>query len=308
MAYADRLNYVDLAVLDAVLKSGSFEGAAMALNVTQSAISQKIAKLEDQFGHILVLRGKPCSGTMIAKILCSTYSQVVQLENETKRLIKAEINNIPSLTLSINADSLATWFPDVLIEAAKHLGATLEIVSEDQDHSIRLLSDLDASAVITAIPRPLTGCVSSNIGGMEYAAVASPEFMKRLRNPFESANEYQSIPCLHYDRLDSLPLRWLSSVFSEFDQTKSDWCTNYYLPSYQGYLKALKGSVGWGMMPTLTVKRHLVSGELVELIPGKTIVLPLYWQTAKTCGAIVNELSVIVKKQAKKHLLAPAEV
>ena len=43
----DHLDYRSLAVLDAVVSQGSFEKAALALGISQSAVSQRIKALEE---------------------------------------------------------------------------------------------------------------------------------------------------------------------------------------------------------------------------------------------------------------------
>ena len=52
------LDYAQIAALTAILKSGSFEGAAHELGITQSAISQRLKALEEQVGTLLVHRGQ----------------------------------------------------------------------------------------------------------------------------------------------------------------------------------------------------------------------------------------------------------
>ena len=48
-----------LAALSAILRLGSFEAAAGALGITQSAVSQRVKALEEQVGSVLVLRESP---------------------------------------------------------------------------------------------------------------------------------------------------------------------------------------------------------------------------------------------------------
>ena len=63
-----------LAALSAVLQLGSFDGAAAALGVTPSAVSQRIKALEDRVGTPLVNRTSPCTGT---ETLCTTTRKTV---------------------------------------------------------------------------------------------------------------------------------------------------------------------------------------------------------------------------------------
>ena len=36
--------------------------------------------------------------------------------------------------------------------------------------------------------------------------------------------------------------------------------------------------IGWGMNPQAMVASHLRDGSLVELVPGRLLSVPLYWQ------------------------------
>ena len=53
------LDYKLLAALDAVVRDGSFEQAARSLNITQSAVSQRIKQLERVAGQVLLVRASP---------------------------------------------------------------------------------------------------------------------------------------------------------------------------------------------------------------------------------------------------------
>ena len=52
-----------LAALSAILRAGSFEGAAAVLRVTPSAVSQRIRALEDRAGAALLIRSQPVTAT-----------------------------------------------------------------------------------------------------------------------------------------------------------------------------------------------------------------------------------------------------
>ena len=75
------LDYVQLSALAAVLRTGSFERAAQQLNVTPSAISQRIKLLEERLGVVLVVRGQPCTATDVGQRLCQHVEQVALLES-----------------------------------------------------------------------------------------------------------------------------------------------------------------------------------------------------------------------------------
>jgi len=48
------LDYASLAAVAAVVQQGSFDRAAKALNVTPSAVSQRVKLLEERLGTVLI--------------------------------------------------------------------------------------------------------------------------------------------------------------------------------------------------------------------------------------------------------------
>src|SRR3979490_3621733 len=76
------LDYASLAAVATIVREGSFERAARALNVTPSAVSQRVKQLEERLGSVLIVRGQPCTATETGRLLCSHVEQVGMLEHE----------------------------------------------------------------------------------------------------------------------------------------------------------------------------------------------------------------------------------
>src|ERR1700674_5010546 len=76
------LDYPALAALAAVVREGSFERAARALNVTASAVSQRVKLLEERLGSVLVVRGQPCTASDVGRLLCRHVERVGMLEQD----------------------------------------------------------------------------------------------------------------------------------------------------------------------------------------------------------------------------------
>jgi len=75
------------------------------------------------------------------------------------------------------------------------------------------------------------------------------------------------------------------------------------LPSFSGYLACCLNGAGWGMMPRFSVEPHLEDSSLIELVPGESVVVSLYWQSSGSGSEIMKALSSIVVEVARKHLL-----
>ena len=52
---------------------------------------------------------------------------------------------------------------------------------------------------------------------------------------------------------------------------------------------------------------YLDDGSLVEIVPGASVVVPLYWQSSGQGSEIMKVLSSIVVEVARKHLLSSPE-
>ncbi len=105
------LDYKLLRALDAVLQEQNFERAARSLHLTQSAISQRIKQLEQQFAEPLLIRSQPLLATPLGQKLLAHYRQVHQLELELAgELTPATPQGPIRISIAVNADSLATWF------------------------------------------------------------------------------------------------------------------------------------------------------------------------------------------------------
>ncbi|MBW8789206.1 MAG: LysR family transcriptional regulator, partial [Rhizobium leguminosarum] len=57
------IDYPALHAVATIVQTGSFERAATVLNVTPSAISQRVKQLEERLGVVLIVRGAPCTAT-----------------------------------------------------------------------------------------------------------------------------------------------------------------------------------------------------------------------------------------------------
>src|SRR5580658_1294190 len=107
------LDYSSLTAVAAVVREGSFEKAARTLNVTPSAISQRVKSLEERLGGVLIVRGQPCKATEVGRLLCRHVEQVGILEHELHSVLprldgKGEDPEPVKIRVAVNADSLAT--------------------------------------------------------------------------------------------------------------------------------------------------------------------------------------------------------
>lgn len=288
-------DYESLTVLSAVIRTGSFETAAKSLNVTQSAVSQRIKHLEEKVGSILIIRGRPCTPTQEGLLLCQHGEHVTLLRHEVSEQLSGPVGESTAIVrIAVNNDSLATWFPRVVERAAEELNLILEIVPDDQEFTNDLLRSGDVSAVISSSDTPIPGCDFYELGEMEYLAVASASYAERFLADDATLATVASAPSIRFDRKDTLPHQWLEVAFGEPTVLSS-----HFIPSYEGHLQCCRLGIGWAMMPREAVATLLESGELVEVVTNARVRVPLFWHTRSQSSRILQRLSNIVSKVAR---------
>jgi len=293
-------DYVALNALAAVVREGSFDAAAKTLNVTQSAVSQRIKQLEERVGAILIVRGRPCVPTDFGLQLCRHVDHVLLLEHEIKKDMQADAGGTTKaavLRIVVNNDSLATWFPSVVRRAQKEVNAHLEILSDDQGHSLDHLKSGEAFAALTSTEQNVQGFRRTALGDMEYVAIATNEFCKRELEGGVTLESLCQAPSILFDKKDQLPHQWLTRAFGETTDMNA-----VMMPSYEGYMACINNGAGWGMMPTVTAARQLRAGQLVELVPDTRINIPLYWHSTTQGAELFRKLASIVADEARKRL------
>jgi LysR family transcriptional regulator (chromosome initiation inhibitor) len=296
------LDYAALSAVTAVVREGSFERAARTLNVTPSAVSQRVKQLEERLGSVLIIRGQPCRATEAGRLLCTHVEQVGLLEQELRvalpGLARPEANGgRVTLRVAVNADSLGTWFIDAIAQFTAQEQALLDVAVDDQEHTVEWLRSGEVLAAITAHAHPVQGCNSLALGRLNYLAVASPEFMRRYFSDGVNAATLANAPSLRFNRKDRLQAQWVRRICRRDVEIPTHW-----LPSTHAFTDAGLAGIGWGMNLVPLVREHLRSGALVELVPERTLAVPLYWQHTRLPVPMLSRLTRAVIQAAKSGL------
>lgn len=298
------LDYPLLEAVAAVDREGSFEGAARALHLTKSAISQRVKLLEERVGAPLVARGRPCAATAAGRRLCRHVERVHLLERDLLgELPVGEESADPSrravLRIAVNTDSLGTWFPGAVARFAALDDALLDVSLDNEEHTAEWLRTGQVLAAVVAEGRPVAGCRSVPLGRMRYVATSSPAFVARHLADGVDATSLSRAPMLRFDRKDELEHRWLRKVFR-----RSLSPPTYYIPSTRAFLDVALAGVAWMLNPEPLAAKYLARGELVELLPGSALEVPLHWQHARIAPPAVDRLTRAVVEASRDPLRA----
>ncbi|MDF3605392.1 LysR family transcriptional regulator ArgP [Paracoccus sp. DMF-8] len=285
-------DYPALQALAEIIRRGSFEAAADHLGLTPSAVSQRIKGLEERLGAVLIHRGPPATGTETGLRLMQHLDQVRLLEQRLDPQIRPA-DGPATLRIAVNADSLATWFPD----AMPALDVLYDLVVDDQDHARDWLRAGQVSAAITSNPTPVPGCDVTRLGAMRYLALASPAFVTRHFATGITATSLDRAPALIFNRKDALQAKWAESATGQRCRL-----TGHLIPSSETFLRAASLGLGWGMIPESMAARALSTGILAPLIDDLPLDVPLYWQVTRTAARAIAPLTRAAIKRAAAEL------
>ena len=293
------LDYAALAALTAVVRTGSFERAAAELHVTPSAVSQRVRTLEERIGAPLVVRAQPCTATPLGARLARHVAEVGLLEARLAQELGGRLGDAvpdapPTLRVAVNADSLATWFAEVIASCPDVM---FDVVVDDQEHSARWLARGEVSAAVTASATPEAGCRAEPLGALRYLATASPDFVARHLPGGVTPDALARAPMFVYDAKDRLQEAWMRARFDAMVHPPT-----HRLPSTEAFVRLARAGAGWGMNPEPLVAAAMAAGELVELVPGTPLEVPLHWQTPRALDDALGALRATVRRVARAAL------
>lgn len=283
-----------------IVRTGSFDKAAKVLNITSSAVSQRVKQLEERMGSVLIERGIPCRATDKGAWLCRHMELVGQLEQNLIEQLP-ELGDVSSgpvtVDVAVNADSLGTWFLPAMADFTRRSKVLLNIAVDDQDDTVDWLRRGRVLAAVTSKSAPVPGCTVTALGKLRYIATASPEFIRRYFPDGVTADAMAHAPVLTFNQKDTMQKDWLAANFPSALVPKTHW-----LPSTQGFVEACLLGIGWSLNPINLVQAHIDAGRLVEIIPSATTDIALYWQVSRWAQHQFPELTRQVVNAAKFSL------
>ena len=280
------LDLAQLRALRAAVDTGTLEGAARQLHVTPSAISQRLKALEQAAGAVLLVRSRPVRVTQSGRPVLRLAREIDLLAADAAReLAPGERRAV--LPVAVNADSLATWLVPALAPLRDEV--LLDLHRADQDDTAALLREGAVVAAVTGAAAPVPGCTSTPLGVLRYRPAAVPSFVQRWFPEGVTASTLGEAPVVHFDRDDELQRGWLRRR----TRGRAD-PPAHHVPSTEGFVAAVLGGLGWGMLSDLQLADPALRSSVVLLDPRATVDVPLHWQRWKVGSPSLERLSEVV--------------
>lgn len=261
-----------LRALVAVIDHGSFTRAAERLNMTQSTISQQIARLEDQLGQPLLDRdARPVRMTAAGERLTGYARRILALQDEASLALRDPSGTVP-LRIGLAEDILTPEMARLFADFAKaHRNLRLDVTAGLSLALTRGYRDGEFDIIVVKEAAPEPDCrasVPEPIGWFESVGAA--------------------------DRPDPLPFvtfppggLYRDQMFQRAEAEGRRWYVAFSGSSLSNVVTAVEAGLGISLLPTRVVAgRNLQRSTIFGAEPA--MVASLYaWETGGITAPLV---------------------
>jgi LysR family transcriptional regulator, chromosome initiation inhibitor len=293
-----------LEALAAIVEEGGFDRAAQRLNITQSAVSQRLRALEAQVGTVLIVRSRPLKPTSAGNLLLKHTKQLrllqTDLERDLRELAPSSTGGAGEedrVSLAINADSIATWALPAL-NALAHQGLPLEIITDDQDFTHEWLREGQVLGCVTTVKQALRGCKVVPLGAMNYIAVAEAGYAREHLPQGLTAHNFREVPFVAFNRKDDMQAEFVGKAF----RLKRVALRQLFVPSSEGQVRAVLAGWGASVVPELLTRGLVEQKRLLNVAAQAVVPVQLYWHCWNLESAVLDQLTAALTRAAGEAL------
>lgn len=292
----------DLAAVLAIARKGTFRAAAVELDMSTTALSHAIARLEASLGVRLFNRTtRSLSLTGAGRIFVDQVGPALQEVRGALEAVRSE-RDTPSGTLRINAAPFAAQaimsplvieflrrFPDMTVDLVTE-GRLVDIVADGFDLGVRVAGLVPSDMIAVSLGRP-----------QRFAIVASPEYFERHPMPMVPP-DLLNHQCIRVRLPDGALFRWR---FEKDGQTlQLDVEGRIILDEAHLARTAVMENVGIGYFMEQNVSEDIEAGRLIRVLDDWTPPFPglcVYYPNRRNLSAGVREFLTLVRQNAAKE-------
>jgi len=242
----------------ALAEYGSFTQAAAKINITQSAISQQIAKLEKQLNTALFHRARSNTLTHAGEVLLSYAKEILKLEQEAIDYFRE-----PELEGEIRfglPEDFATVFLDKVLSDFSFNHPRIS-VSVECDLTLNLLNNFKKKhfdLVLVKLDNKSDFPNGVEVWREKLVWVAAHNYSQSINTNHENAKigasgQCQSLPLV----LSPKPCVYRARAIDALNRAGLNWKIVYSSPSFAGATAAVRAGMGITVLPLNMVPTNL---------------------------------------------------
>ncbi|AIL77805.1 MULTISPECIES: LysR family transcriptional regulator [Acinetobacter] len=263
-----------------IFESGSFTAAADKLHLTQSTISQQLARLEESVGHSLIDRtARPLQLTASGEYLIGYAQRILTLQQEAEAVLKDPAGSIP-IRIGLPEDMMSTAMAEVFgLFAQEHRTIRLDVTSGLSRNLTERYRNGELDIVIVKESAASADCYAS-----------FPEEMAW----FESENAITSLSepiCLVTFPQGGL---YRDEMFETLERERRRWYIAFTGSSLESVLVSVETGLGISLLPVSTTKGRRVR-RYKSLGEASPMVVSIYtWEKAGLISQLVDHMTTVL--------------
>ncbi len=266
----------------AIADAGSFTAAADRLHMTQSTMSQQIARLEEAIGRELVDRAaRPVRLTVTGERLLGHARRILALQGEALTLV-AETSGTTSVRIGMPDDIATPEMAHAFAAFARHhKEARLDVTTGLRADLTRRYRSGELDIVVLKEDTP---------SGDSWASFEEPIAW------FTALDAPADLP-------DPVPLvtfppggLYRDAMFERLERERRRWYVAFTSASLRNVLMAIEAGLGLSMLPVDAAKAWRVK-RFADFPPEPPVVASLYsWEQSGIVGELASEVRDILKR------------
>ena len=294
------LDYKLLRALHTVVQEDSFERAASKLNITQSAVSQRVKQLEQKFSEPVLRRSQPLSLTPLGSTLLAHFQQVNQLESDLmSELFPKQQQGPLTVSIALNADSVAGWFIPAVSSLLEPLNLELDLQITDESLTQEKLKNGEVYAAVSSQNKTSSGYRVRPLGTLKYFLGATPKFIEQYFPNGVNSQSLRKAPTMDFNQYDQLQSNFLQA---NFGIARGEYPC-HRIRSVEAMTQMVLHHNCYALLPEFLVTEQLASKEIINILPEKTFDHRLYWHSWTLEKGRLKALSQQIVDYAHQHLL-----
>lgn len=272
-----------LAAFVEIVDTGSFTAAADRLHLTQSTISQQLARLESSVGQQLVHRNaRPVQATVPGERLAGYARRILALEREAQAIL-GDPAGTQSVRIGLPED-LVTAQMAAVFRACTHM-----------HRSIRL-------DITTGLSRNLTDRYRG--GELDIVVVKEPAASADCHASFPEALAWYESADNSQQWSDPIALvtfppggLYREAMFDRIERERKKWYVAFSGSSFQSVLVGVETGLGLSVLPIKATTGRRVR-EYAPLDNMPAMVVSLYaWDKSGPAAALINQMTDVLERR-----------
>ena len=175
----------------------------------------------------------------------------------------------------------------------------LDIRVDDQDQTHRLLKDGEVMGCVSTQAKAMQGCTVTYLGCMRYRAWATPAFAQTwLPKGLADREASEAAPIILFNRKDEVH----HQLFHELWGAVPSSIPTHYAPSSEQFVHWIAAGIGYGMLPDQQSTLAREQGFLIDMAPGYSVAVKLYWHCWNIQSASLIRLTAHLVDEARRLL------